>query len=80
MYYVYVLRGPKQFYVGSTNNLRRRFSEHQMGMSPATKNRGPWKLLYYEACEANTDALIRERYLKTAWGKRYIKNRVKHSL
>ncbi len=79
MYYVYVLRGPKQFYIGSTNDLKRRFAEHQRGESIATKKRGPWKLVYYESSLAHKDALIREQYLKTAWGKRYLKNRIKHS-
>ncbi len=79
MYYVYVLRSPKQFYIGCTNDLRRRFAEHQDGKSMSTKNRGPWKLIYYEASLSHQDALIRERYLKTAWGKRYLKLRIKHS-
>lgn len=79
MYYVYVLRGPKQFYIGSTNDLRRRFEEHQSGQSLATKGRGPWKLVYYEASEQKHDALVRERYLKTAWGKRYLKTRISHN-
>lgn len=79
MYYVYVLRGPKQFYIGHTNDLRRRFAEHVRGGSLATKGRGPWKLVYYEASEAQRDAMARERYLKTAWGKRYLKARIKYS-
>lgn len=79
MYYVYVLKGPKQFYVGMTEDLKRRFSEHQSNQAPATKNRGPWKLFYYEASLSKTDAIMREKYLKTAWGKRYIKSRTKHS-
>lgn len=80
MHYVYVLKSPKQFYIGSTNDLRRRFNEHQNNESKSTKNRGPWKLVYYEACSSKTDSLIREMYLKTAWGKRYLKNRIKHSI
>lgn len=79
MYYVYVLKGPKQFYIGSTNDLKRRFTEHQSGKSLSTKNRGPWELIYYEASQSRSDALIRENYLKTAWGKRYLKNRIKNS-
>lgn len=78
MYYVYVLRSPKQYYIGSTNDLRRRFVEHQNGKSFSTKNRGPWALVYYKACEADKDARLREKYLKSAWGKRYLKNRIKH--
>lgn len=80
MYYVYVIRSPKQFYIGFTNDLKRRFSEHIENKSIATKNRGPWKLVYYEACLSNKDALHREKYLKTAWGKRYLKQRIKNSL
>ena len=79
MYYVYVLKGPKHNYVGMTKDLKRRFLEHQKNQSLATKNRGPWTLIYYEASLSQTDALIREKYLKTAWGKRYIKSRVQHS-
>lgn len=81
MYYVYVLRSGKDngFYIGSTENLKRRFEEHQSGRSLSTKHRRPWQLIYYEACQAKKDALIRENYLKTAWGKRYLKNRIKYS-
>lgn len=80
MHYVYVLRNPRQFYIGSTNNLKKRLLEHNENKSFATKNRGPWKLIYYEASENEKDARTREKYLKTAWGKRYLKNRIKHSI
>lgn len=79
MYYVYILRGAKDFYTGSTNDLRRRIVEHQNGKSFATRNKGPWRLVYYEACESEKDARIREKYLKTGWGKRYLKGRIKHA-
>ena len=79
MFYVYVLKGPKQLYIGSTNNLRRRFSQHQNNESFSTKNRGPWKIIYYEACESEKDGKTREKYLKTAWGRRYLKQRLKNS-
>jgi len=38
------------------------------------------KLVYYEACSDQQDALHREKYLKTAWGKRYLKTRMKQYL
>lgn len=79
MYYVYVLRSPKQFYIGSTKDLKRRFNEHENNKSFATKNRGPWRIIYYECSQSEKDAKLREKYLKTAWGKRYIKNRIKNS-
>ena len=80
MYYVYVLKSPNQFYIGSTGDLKRRLVEHKTNRSIATKNRGPWKLVYYEASESKSDALHREIYLKTAWGKRYLKMRIKNSI
>jgi len=78
MEYVYVLQSKKDrhFYTGWTNDLRKRFLEHNSGKVFSTKNRRPFKLVYYEACINREDAKIREKYLKTAWGKRYIKNRL----
>ena len=48
---------------------------HNAGGVPATKDRLPVKLIYYEACLNRCDAYRREKYLKTSYGKRYIKNR-----
>lgn len=45
-----------------------------------TKGRGPFKLIYYEACLNQQDAYTREKYLKSGMGKRYIKNRLKRFL
>ena len=79
MFYVYVLKSLKDlnWYTGSTNNLKRRLAEHNNGESSSTKHRRPFILIYYEACINEEDARIREKYLKTAWGKRYIKNRLR---
>lgn len=80
MFYVYILQSEKdnQLYVGSTNDLRKRFELHNSGQVPSTKHRRPLNIIYYESCLVKHDALIRENYLKTAWGKRYIKNRLKY--
>ena len=74
-YYVYVLRSlvDGDFYTGYSQDLKRRFREHQDGRVPATVRRRPFELVYYEACRTSTDATRREKYLKTAWGKRYLK-------
>ncbi|MCL5676123.1 MAG: GIY-YIG nuclease family protein [Patescibacteria group bacterium] len=78
MFYVYVLKSLKDlnWYTGSTNNLKRRFIEHNNGESFSTKHRRPFILIYYEACINEEDARTREKYLKTAWGKRYLKSRL----
>ena len=67
-------------YVGYTKNLKLRFEKHQKGLVSSTKNRRPLELIYYEACKSQEDATRREKYLKTIYGKRYIKSRLKSYL
>ena len=82
MYYIYVLHSQrdKNFYVGYTHDLKNRKLEHDKGRVTSTKNRRPLNLVYYEACSSQKDAIHREKYLKTAWGKRYLKTRLKNYL
>lgn len=82
MFYTYVLKSKKdgKFYTGYTNNLRKRFKEHQSGKSLYTKGRGPFEIVYYEACLDIADAKDRELYLKTGRGKQYLKERLKRFL
>jgi putative endonuclease len=82
MWYVYVLLSlkDKKFYTGYTEDLKQRLQEHTLGRVSSTKNRRPLKLIYYEASPGQRDALQRERYLKTTWGKRYLRNRLKSRL
>ena len=79
MYYVYVLKSEKDedMYVGYTADLGERIAIHNAGKVKSTQARRPLKLIYYEACLNQKDALRREKYLKTAYGKRYIKSRLK---
>lgn len=66
MFYVYVLKSLKDsnFYIGCTNDLRRRFREHNMGVSKSTRDRVPFELVYYEAYKSLNDARRREARLK----------------
>ncbi|OGZ06580.1 MAG: hypothetical protein A2762_00570 [Candidatus Lloydbacteria bacterium RIFCSPHIGHO2_01_FULL_54_11] len=82
MYYTYVLKSIKdsKWYTGATRNLRERLIEHNQQKVHSTKGRGPFKLIYYEACESSHDAFAREKYLKSGLGKRYLKSRLKRSL
>ena len=78
-YYVYVLLSgrDKKLYIGYTENLKLRFEEHQKGRVASTKNRQPLKLIYSEACLDRKDAIHREKYLKTSYGNKFLKNRLK---
>ncbi len=82
MFYVYVMQSKKShgWYTGSTNDLRKRLSQHNTGGSTWTKRGTPWNLIYYEACLNGEDAGSREKYLKSGMGKRYLKNRLKRFL
>lgn len=66
MYYVYILKSKKDnnFYMGSTNDLRRRLNEHSKGLVFSTRSRVPFELIYYEAYKAERDARNREKNLK----------------
>lgn len=80
MWYVYILRSLKDnlFYVGMTNDLRRRFKLHNAGKVYPTRHRQPLAILYYEAHLNKYDAAARERFLKTGWGKNWIHRTLSH--
>ena len=66
MYYVYLIESINLdfLYVGSTPELRRRFSQHNHKQDLSTKHYAPFKLIYYEAYDNRKDALAREYKLK----------------
>src|SRR5437868_15493421 len=82
LFYVYSLHSLTDhgFYIGYSTDLRKRLNEHKQGASVATKSRGPWKLIYYEAYIERPDAEGRERYLKSGAGRRFIRRQLKHYL
>ncbi|MEI6696633.1 MAG: GIY-YIG nuclease family protein [Bacteroidota bacterium] len=82
MYYVYVLISKKDnnLYTGYTKDLKNRIEQHNIGEVQSTKYRLPLILVYYEACINQQDATHREKYLKSTWGKRYLKARLKNYL
>ena len=65
-YYVYIIRSLKDgtYYKGSTEDYRKRFAEHNAGLSTFTAHKRPWVLLYVEVHPDKQSALIRERKLK----------------
>jgi len=82
MFYVYLLHSAKDngFYIGFSTDLKRRLSEHTRGASFATKSRGPWKLIYYEAYTEREDAEGREKFLKSGAGRRFFRAQLRHYL
>ncbi|MCF8297647.1 MAG: GIY-YIG nuclease family protein [Saprospiraceae bacterium] len=80
-YYNYVLKSLKddKFYIGFTGNLEHRLNEHKNGLVRSTKYRRPFILVYYEVSFDSVSASHREKYLKTTYGHRYLKNRIGES-
>lgn len=80
-FYTYILQNSAgKLYIGYSNDLRKRFNEHNNGKSTYTKTRGPWNIIYYEACLNEDDARSREVYLKSGRGRRYINSRLNRFL
>ena len=76
MWYVYVLQlGNGSIYVGSTNDLRRRFGLHQRGQVISTKSYLPVNLRSYVAVPTERHARELERYFKSGSGKAFAKRR-----
>ncbi len=74
MFYVYILLlSNNTLYTGFTSNLKARVSQHEKGRVISTKHKRPVKLIHYEAYTMRSDALRRERFLKTTEGKRILK-------
>lgn len=83
MNYVYVLKSKKdeELYIGSTNDLKRRLREHNLGKNFSTKSRIPFELVYYESYKNLQDARDREKSLKLRGNTRkHLINRIQRSL
>lgn len=75
IYYVYVLKSKTKnwIYVGMTDNIERRMSQHQNGYSKSTAPYRPFCLIFTEEYPDTISARKREKYLKTTAGKRFIR-------
>ncbi len=78
MWYVYILRSVRdnELYVGSTNSIRRRLSEHNSGKVDSTKSRIPFILEAYVAVKDQVKAIGLEQYFKTGSGKALLQKRI----
>jgi putative endonuclease len=74
-YWVYVLKSLDydKTYVGFTKDLERRLNEHNSGKSMYTSNYKPWKIVYKEETVDRATARRKEKYFKSAAGRRKLK-------
>ena len=75
MYHVYVIRSKsrKYLYIGLSNDLVRRFAQHQEGKSQTTRAYRPFELVYSERFISRLAARKREKYLKSGIGKEWVR-------
>ncbi|MCH7773845.1 MAG: GIY-YIG nuclease family protein [Bacteroidetes bacterium] len=79
MYFVYAIKSiyRNYIYVGMTNEVERRFDEHNTGKNKTTRPYKPFKLFYSEKFRTRTEARKREKYLKSGIGKEFLKSLIK---
>ncbi len=75
MFYVYAISSLNRnyIYVGLTDNIDRRFVEHNSGKNKTTKPYLPFRIIYKEQCETRIEARIKEKYFKSGIGKEKLK-------
>jgi len=79
MTYVYILQSLEhlgRYYVGVTADLRSRLVKHNAGEVPHTAKYAPWTVKTYIAFSNKNQAFEFEKYLKSASGRAFAKNRL----
>jgi putative endonuclease len=78
MYFVYILKSKNanKSYVGFTDNVTKRLIEHNSGKANYTKKYMPWEILAIEEYKTREEAVTREKYLKSASGRRLVLKKI----
>ncbi|MDO8505950.1 MAG: GIY-YIG nuclease family protein [bacterium] len=74
MYYIYIIQSVTHStrYVGSAEIVVQRLKEHNAGKCRYTSGRKPWKLLYQEEYPTRSEAMNREKFLKSGQGRKFL--------
>ena len=75
MFYAYVIKSTEHdyYYKGHCANLEKRLLQHNAGMTQSIRPYIPFALFYFEAFDTEQEAIAREKYFKSAAGRRFIK-------
>lgn len=78
MFYVYVLESVinKRHYTGQIFDIDNRLKEQNSFKVKSTKDLAPWKLVYLEEFETREEAIKREKYLKSGYGRMFLKKKL----
>ncbi|MDP6570546.1 MAG: GIY-YIG nuclease family protein [Candidatus Marinimicrobia bacterium] len=82
MFFTYVLYSKTydQIYIGQSNNLNLRLKKHNSGRVKSTKPYSPWKLIYSESFHTRSEAMKREKELKSFQGRQFIRREILSSV
>ena len=78
-YVVYILYSERhnKYYRGYTSNLIERFKSHnELSKKGYTINYRPWKVVYVEFCANKTEAIRREKFLKSGFGRKWVADKL----
>ncbi len=78
MFFVYILFSDEfgKSYIGFSQDLMKRLEEHNKGETRSTKPYVPWRIVHYDEYFTREEARKREKYLKSAAGRKWRKNNV----
>ena len=76
MYFAYVIESDSTggLYIGSTQKMTTRLQQHISGMMKSTRGKRPWHLLLVEKFQTRSEALARERQIKSWKNPHYVRS------
>jgi putative endonuclease len=80
-FYTYIIQSliDNSLYKGHSMNIENRLSQHNAGKTKSIKSKIPFKLIYFEEFNSRKEAIDRERYFKSAAGRRWINKNIINS-
>ena len=77
MFWIYALYNNvvKKIYIGQTSDIEKRIKQHnlKLGNHYTARFQGRWELIYKESVATRSESIKREKQLKTARGRQFIK-------
>jgi putative endonuclease len=75
MYYAYVVKSIEHdfYYKGHCADLEKRIQQHNSGLTLSLRPYIPVELVYFESFQTLPEAISREKYFKSAAGRRFLK-------
>ena len=76
-FYVYLIRSQEGFrYIGQTSDLKKRLTDHNSQICHSTKRGTNWQIIYYEQFNTRSEAMKREKWLKSGVGREWANNNI----